>query len=272
MRQVSKWLSPLPTHAHTINISFLPISFTWTLPQLWEVSLPGIVILPLCRWKTKTRVIDPDFPKAIELPSSRGRIPTQAFRPHVVSSPLLPLAPLRSCCIHGVPWRKRSSLCGPYRRPGGSCPLCFCYKRRLKTYRSRILKAEQWTYMLSAVFWSNYIICNYILPFRHNLCCSISSTSVVFNFTFPSWLNADLAGWRALGGQSKLMVHSPLPPVARVYETFHLLTSIKTLPFPFLVLGLFIYLFIFKANTVFRPLPRRTQLHPKLSDLADSNC
>lgn len=89
MRQVSKWLSPLPTHAHTINISFLPISFTWTLPQLWEVSLPGIVILPLCRWKTKTREIDPDFPKAIELPSSRGRIPTQAFHPHVVSLPML---------------------------------------------------------------------------------------------------------------------------------------------------------------------------------------
>lgn len=250
-------LSPLPARAYSTNISFLPISFTWALHRLREVGLPGTVIIPLYRWKTKTREIYLDFLKAIELWSSRGRIWIQAFCPHVVSSHLLPLAPFRSCCMDDVPQWKRGLLCGLCCRPGGCCPLCFCYKRLLKTYRSRILKAEQWTYMLSTVFWSNYIICNYISPFRHNLCCSISSTSIVFNFTFPSRLNADLAGWRVLGGQSKLMVYLCLhcPKFMRLF-TFSLVSTLS----PSLS-WLFKKKKFGKFNIMLRASPRRTRLY-----------
>ena len=76
--------------------------------------------------------------------------------------------------------------------------------------------------MLSKIFWSNYIIPNFILFFRCNLCCSVLSPSECLSFKiFPSWLNTDL------GGQS-------LFSIALSLWEFYLLTSIysffKTFP------------------------------------------
>lgn len=101
----------------------------------------------------------------------------------------------------------------------------------LKACRSRRSESQKRFNVISRIFWSNYIIPNYILSFRHNLCCSILSTSECLLFhSFPPWLNTDSAGWRTLGGQSRLMIHHCLhgPEFMRIY----LLSSISTFSFP----------------------------------------
>ena len=61
---------------------FFKLHLIWALHHLWGAGLAEIVIIPLHKWKTETREVYSDFPKATELSSERARIWIRVFGPH----------------------------------------------------------------------------------------------------------------------------------------------------------------------------------------------